>query len=49
MSGKSWPTTLIGVIVLEIGLALWIRDSLLLNVLMLVRPIHAIRAWQLEK
>jgi len=41
--------TLIGVIALEIALALWIRDSLLLNVLMLVRPIQAIRSWQLAK
>ena len=36
--------TLIGVIVLEVALALWIRDSLLLNVLMLIRPIQAIRS-----
>lgn len=41
--------TLAAVIVLEIALALWIRDSLLLNVLMLVRPIQAIRTWQLGK
>jgi hypothetical protein len=41
--------TLIAVIALEIGLALWIRDSLVLNVLMLVRPVQAIRSWQLGK
>ena len=41
--------TLIGVIVLEVALALWIHDNLLLNVLMLIRPIQAIRAWQLAK
>ena len=41
--------TLIAVIALEIALALWIRDSLLLNVLMLVRPIQAVRTWQLAK
>ena len=41
--------TVIGVIVLEVALALWIRDSLLLNVLMLIRPIQAIRTWQLAK
>ena len=41
--------TLAAVIVLEIALALWIRDGLLLNVLMLVRPIQAIRSWQLAK
>jgi len=36
----------IGVIVLELMLALWIRDGLLLNVIMLVHPVGAIRAWQ---
>ena len=41
--------TLIAVIALEIALALWIRDSLLLNVLMLVRPLLAVRNWQLAK
>jgi uncharacterized protein DUF2585 len=41
--------TLFAVVALEIALALWIRDSLLLNVVMLVRPIQAVRAWQLAK
>jgi Protein of unknown function (DUF2585) len=29
-----------------VALALWIRDGLFLNVVMLVHPIDAIRVWQ---
>ena len=41
--------TVIGTIVLEIVLVLWIRDNLSLNILMLLRPSHAVRMWQLGK
>jgi uncharacterized membrane protein YjdF len=35
------------VVVTEVALAIWIRDGLLLNVLMLLYPIEAVRRWQL--
>jgi hypothetical protein len=38
--------TIILILALEVGLALWIRDGLLLNILMLIHPIPAIRHWQ---
>ena len=37
------------VIVLEVTLTLWIHDSLLLNIVMLIYPIDAVRTWQLGK
>jgi hypothetical protein len=33
-------------VVTEVVLAFWIRDNLLLNIIMLVYPIDAIKAWQ---
>ncbi len=38
--------SIIIVVVLELTLALWIRDGLILNIVMLIHTIPAIRAWQ---
>ncbi len=42
----SWPWAVGIFVALEITSILWIRDSLLLNILMLVWPIDAIKQWQ---
>jgi hypothetical protein len=42
-----WPLVA-GIVILEAALALWIRDNLTLNVLMLLRPFDAIRRWQMR-
>lgn len=42
-----WWGSLAMFVAFEIALALWIRDSLVLNVVMLLYPIEAIRSWQM--
>jgi Protein of unknown function (DUF2585) len=37
------------IIVMELALAFWIRDNLLLNIIMLVAPIRAIKHWQMAQ
>ena len=38
--------SLLFVIALEAGLALWIHDGLLLNIVMLIYPVPTIKSWQ---
>jgi hypothetical protein len=41
-----WRRTLVAFVIIELVLLAWIRDSLLLNILMLHHPSGAIKAWQ---
>jgi hypothetical protein len=43
---RPWVGVL-AVVVLEVGLLLWVRDNLTLNLIMLIYPIHAIKTWQM--
>jgi Protein of unknown function (DUF2585) len=40
--------TVAWIVAIEVILAFWIRDNLFLNILMLVRPLDAVRQWQMS-
>ena len=43
---RPWMTV-VAVLAMEIGTALWVRDNLTLNIVMLLHPIDAIKDWQM--
>lgn len=42
---RPWVSVAI-LLVMEIGCAIWVRDNLTLNVIMLIHPVEAIKHWQ---
>lgn len=42
-----WVRSLIAFLLLEVVLLIWIRDSLLLQIVMLISPVNAVKLWQM--
>jgi len=43
---RPWVTVAV-ILAMEVGTALWVRDNLTLNIVMLIHPIDAIKDWQM--
>ena len=43
---RTWISVAV-IIGMEVGCALWVRDNLTLNIIMLIHPFDAIKAWQM--
>lgn len=43
---RPWVTVAV-ILAMEIGTAIWVRDNLALNIVMLIHPVDAIKAWQM--
>jgi hypothetical protein len=41
-------TTVVLILLMEVGCLFWVRDNLTLNIIMLVHPVEAIKIWQAE-
>ena len=45
---RAWLWVSVAVVIaMEVGCALWIRDNMILNIIMLIHPIDAIKVWQM--
>ncbi len=42
-----WWLSVAAVVAIEVGCLVWVRDNLTLNIVMLVHPVEAIKAWQM--
>jgi hypothetical protein len=43
---RHW-TSIAVLLAMEVGCVLWTRDNLTLNIIMLIHPVAAIKAWQM--